>query len=271
MKELYPSGRTLQKTLKITWSTPTDKIKLEDDEVHVWRAGLDIPEWQIQQLEQTLSPDEKERAERFCFDKHKRRFIVCRSFLRIILGRYLNLRPEQVQFCYSPRGKPEIANNVSSQWLRFNLSHSNEMALYAITHGHLVGIDIECIRPSPDAEALSKRFFSPRESSEIKSLSANRKQEAFYKYWTLKEAYLKATGEGLTGLEQVEVSLYPMNLLALQKINRNTQKSNDWITYQLIPSPGYIAAIVLEEYELNSIRFWDIGKASGEKNIYPLD
>lgn len=240
------------------WSTPPCNLILQNDEAHVWRADLNLPAWQVRQLEQILSSDEKARAKRFHFEKHRRRFIVCRGFLRTILSRYSGIEPSEVEFSYGPYGKPELAFNNSTRVLRFNLSHSSEMALYAIACDRLVGIDLEHIRPNLDAEKLAKRFFFPLEFAEINSLPSDLKQEAFYKHWNLKEAYLKATGEGLAGLDHVEISKCGMNIVTFPNFQGITPKNSDWSTYQMKPSNGCTAALVLEGAGWNLIRFWDI-------------
>jgi len=126
------------------------------------------------------------------------------------------------------------------------LSHSHELALYAIAHIPLVGIDLEHIRPMDKVEQLVKRFFSPREYAVICSLPDDQKQEAFFRAWTCKEAYLKAIGDGLPGLDGVEVSLTPGEPAALLSIQGNEEAASGWSVYQLIPAPGYMAALAIE-------------------------
>ena len=243
-------------------SSPADLV-LSEDEVHVWRADLNLSASRIEQLAQILSPDEQQRAQRFYFERDRKRFIAGRGILRTILSRYLDLDPSQLQFSYSSRGKPALANTDNEGTLCFNLSHSNELALYAVrrvsvneagkgsTQASLqescnLGIDLEHLRPMPDAEQLAKRFFSPREYAVISSLPPEQKQEAFFKGWTCKEAYLKAIGYGLAGLEQVEVSLTPGEPAALLSIQGDSKAASRWSLQQLIPAPGYMAALAVE-------------------------
>jgi 4'-phosphopantetheinyl transferase len=246
-------------------SSPTNLV-LSEDEVHVWRADLNLSASRIEQLAQILSPDEQLRAGKFYFERDRKRFIAGRGILRTILSRYLDLDPTLLQFSYSSRGKPALANTDTQGTLCFNLSHSNALALYVLrrisvneagkgsTQASLkescnLGIDLEHLRPMPDAEQLAKRFFSPREYAVISSLPLEQKQEAFFKGWTCKEAYLKAIGYGLAGLEQVEVSVTPGEPAALLSIQGDSKAASRWSLQQLIPAPGYMAALAVEGHD----------------------
>jgi 4'-phosphopantetheinyl transferase len=110
----------------------------------------------------------------------------------------MNIEPSQLQFCYSPHGKPALADADTTGMLQFNLSHSGEIALYAVACERQIGIDIERLRPFSELEQIAKRFFSNREYEELRALSPSQQHDAFFRYWTLKEAYVKATGQGLS-------------------------------------------------------------------------
>lgn len=232
------------------WMNPTylrklssQMLDLPDDEIHVWRIPLDLPKWQIHELEQTLSQDEELRANRFHFERHKRRYIAARGSLRKILGLYLESDPASLEFSYGPKGKPSITNGK----VFFNLSHSNELALCAITRDRLIGIDIEHIRTINDVEDLSKRFFSPREFQMICKRPFEKKTETFYIIWTFKEAYLKAVGQGLGELDQVEVTFSREKPSILQKINGTYLKDPYWSVSYIKATQGYTAALAVEE------------------------
>ena len=233
------------------WHSPPSNLVLSKDVVHIWRADLNLPESQIRSLAKTLAPDEHNRANRFYFERDRKHFIAGRGILRSILGRYLNLEPAQLEFSYGSRGKPALANLGMGETLSFNLSHSHELAIYAIAHTSLVGIDLEHIRPMDKVEQLVKRFFSAREYAVICSLSDDQKQEAFFQAWTCKEAYLKAIGDGLPGLDGVEVSLTPGEPAALLSIQGDEEAASRWSVYQLTPSPGYMAALAVEGQDWN--------------------
>ncbi len=217
-----------------SWLPMPLNLTLSTDEVHIFLAHLDVSAAQLPQLAQTLSSDEQARAERFYFEQHRHRYIAGRGILRTILGRYLGIEPEKVQFAYSSRGKPML---VSSQF-SFNLSHSENLALYAVTRDRLVGVDIEYMRPMSDLEQLAKRFFLPTESVVLRSLPPQQQAETFFRYWTCKEAYLKATGDGLSQLEQIEVSLTP-------EAPARLQTSTDWSLTEIVPADNYLAAVAV--------------------------
>jgi 4'-phosphopantetheinyl transferase len=238
-------------TLDRLWHSSSTTWILSENDVHVWGADLDLPASRIQQLVQTLSPDEQLRAERFYFERDRKHFIAGRGLLRTILGRYLDLEPNQLQFSYGSRGKPALVNTGTGGTHCFNLSHSNGLALYAVTRNCNLGIDLEYIRPMPKVEQLAKRFFSPGEYAVISSLPPDQQQEAFFKGWTCKEAYLKATGEGLIGLEQVEVSLTPGEPAALVSIQGDSKVASRWSVHELKPAPGYAAALAIEGHGWN--------------------
>jgi 4'-phosphopantetheinyl transferase len=218
---------------------------ITSSEVHVWRAELDRPSTDIEPFLQILAADEKQRAERFRFEKDRKKFVVARGLLRTILARYLSVSPDQVLFSYSSKGKPAIANAYPAGELCFNVSHSHQMALYAIALNRPVGIDLEYIR-SIDAVALAQRFFLPSEAAMIQSLTEADQHQAFFKVWTQKEAYLKATGDGLGGLASVEVALTePMRLVS---VDGNVQIAAQWFVQEIAVNPGcaidYAAALV---------------------------
>ncbi|NOX92125.1 MAG: 4'-phosphopantetheinyl transferase superfamily protein [Gammaproteobacteria bacterium] len=231
---------------KFKWISPPADLAIPDDEVHLWQASLDQPHSRIQELEHLLCPEEKLRAGNFMFDKHRRRFIAGRGFLRSILGGYLNQQAASLEFFYGPWGKPELVSGNIHDRLYFNVSHSHEMALYAISRNRQVGVDVEYLRAKQDVENIAQSYFYPSECKAIHSLSAEKKKEAFFKAWTVKEAYAKATGEGLSVLEQVETSIPPDGPAALLNIHGNPDAMTRWSSCQIHPSQGYMASLVVE-------------------------
>jgi len=222
-------------------------LLLGDNEVHVWRASLELPAPRVQALQHDLSEEELERAERFHFQRHRNHFIVARGLLRTILGRYLKTEPRRLRFHYGPKGKPELAGKAGQRALHFNVSHSHELALYAITHGREIGVDVERIRPDVASEKIAERFFSPREAGTLRELPAEVRQEAFYTCWTRKEAYLKAIGEGITlRLDQFEVSVTPGEPAILLNINGDPKEASYWSLKELDPGPGFVGALAVK-------------------------
>jgi 4'-phosphopantetheinyl transferase len=239
----------------VLWQVPPAQLSLSETDIHIWRACLELDELQIQNLRKILSSDEQSRADRFYFERDRTRFIAGHGFLRIILSRYSGIPPERLVFSYGDYGKPTLYGGTEGT-LCFNMSHSNGLCLYAVGLNRAVGIDIEFIRAISDAEQIAKSFFSPREYKLLCSLPPEQKDRAFFKGWTCKEAYLKATGEGLSGLERVEVSLDPSEPAALLSIQGNPHMTSRWSVYALTPFPEYAAALVAEghDWHLNYYR-----------------
>ena len=239
------------------WRPAPAALRLGRDEVHVWRATLDQAPSQTGIFLRTLAADERARAERFYFQSDRARFIVARGILRAILGGYLERAPESLSFCYGSRGKPALSPDSSQDAIRFNLSHSGNSALYAVTLAREVGVDLELMRPRLSAERLAERFFSPREIDTLHTLPANLRRHAFFLAWTRKEAYIKARGEGLAlPLKQFDVSLIPGEPAALLGAERDPQEVARWRLQELAPGPGYVAALAVEGHGW-SLCCWD--------------
>ena len=222
----------------LNWLPAPKELDLLLNDVHIWRINLNSDELQLQSFRETLSSDEIARAERFYFPEHRQRFMAGRGTLRTILGQYLDIAPKQVEFEYQPRGKPLLAAKFADQGLLFNLSHSQDLALLGVSCQHQIGVDLEHIRTMSDLEGLAKRFFSAREYEYLRLLSPAQQQQIFFRYWTCKEAYLKATGDGLVQLEEIEIDLTPNQPSKLLV-------SGDWSLRELTPANNFAAAVVV--------------------------
>ena len=224
-----------------------EPMTLRDDKVHVWHASLDLPVSQIQRLEHTLSAEERRRAERYRFQKDRERFVAARGLLRTILGRYLKTEPGRLRFCYNAYGKPELAEEMGNGTHCFNVSHAHEYALYAVTYGRAVGVDIEYIHPDPVEEKIAERFFSPREVAVLRALPEHMQTRAFFNCWTRKEAYIKARGQGFSiALDRFEVSLTPGAPAALLSVNGDPQEASRWSLRELSVGSDYVAALAVK-------------------------
>lgn len=225
--------------------------------MHVWRAALDVPESQVRSLWDTLAVDERQRAERFFFEKDRTHFVVARGLLRVLLGRYLRQDSPHLCFTYGPHGKPALATDTGGVGLCFNVSHSHGLALYAITGGREVGVDVERIRPEIAQEKIAERFFSPREVNALRALPLPLQASAFFACWTRKEAYIKAKGAGLTlPLDQFDVSLTPGEPAALLRTAWDPQEAAYWALQDLAPAPGYRAAVAVAGHDWR-LTCWD--------------
>jgi 4'-phosphopantetheinyl transferase len=243
-------------TIPCAWDPPPADPTLPEGEVHVWRASLDLPREQAQALDLTLSAGERERAARFQFEADRRRFTVGRGLLRAILGRYLRIAPSDVQFSVGQHGKPALAESLGQATIRFNLAHSGDLALYAISHNE-VGIDIELIRPIQESEQIAERYYSRRERAALHSLSQEGWNEAFLRHWTRTEAYLKARGYGLSlEPDQFEVLPDPGGTLTLE-VAGDPREATRWSLVDLTPGSDYVGALAVEGHDWSlSCRQW---------------
>jgi phosphopantetheine--protein transferase-like protein len=217
---------------------------LATNEVHVWRVPLDQPPEYLQQLRDTLAPEEKQRALRFYFEKDRLHYVAGRGILRAVLAHYLACHPAELTFAYSPKGKPHLTGDTGD--LGFNLSHSHGLALIALTRGRQIGVDLERIRPEFAGEQVAERFFSPVEVAALQALEPSERIGAFFTCWTRKEAYLKATGLGLSlPLDSFDVSLTP-DEPALQATRHDPTAAQRWSLLHVEPGPGYIGAVAVE-------------------------
>ncbi len=236
---------------QLSWQIPPEELKLENDEAHIWLARLD--EKNTPELVQILSDEERIRAARFRFERDKKNFIEARGFLRIILGRYLKTSPHKLRFEYNKYGKPSIAK--IHREIKFNLSHSDGLALYAVTREREIGVDLERIKPDFIEEGMVSFCLTPRETAHFQMLSETERVSFFFDCWTLKEAYLKASGDGfLIPPNQIETSLFigyqpdfVNSVPAIRQPHFSLQKLH------LIP--GYTAALAVEGNKL-PLKFW---------------
>ena len=239
----------------IDWRSPPAVPQLQPGELHLWRADLrSVPQNLENRLRQMLSEDERARANRFYFDPDRLRFTLSRAGLRMILGHYLNCPAAALQFAYGSSGKPTLA--APAEPLCFNLSHSQDLVLYAVAWNREVGIDIEQMRADCDYEAIVGRFFSAPEQQELAQLSPDLRLQGFFNGWTRKEAILKAMGKGLTvPLEQLEVSL--IGDACLRRFDRQPAELTRWRLSDLQVAAGYAAAVAAagQDWQLATWRF----------------
>lgn len=238
------------------WASPPGDLELLEGEVHVWRASLEGAAGQIAAMAETLSVDERSRAGKFYFERDRRSFILTRGILRTLLGRYLGQTAGRLRFCYGPQGKPALTQDSGGDTLRFNLSHSHGMALFALARARDVGVDLEWIRPDLASEEIAERFFAPREVSMLRKVPVQMRVEAFFHCWTRKEAYIKATGKGLSmPLEEFVVSLAPDEPAALLETRTDHREASRWCLRSLAPHPGYVGALAVRGDGL-ALRCW---------------
>ena len=227
------------------WQPALPHMQLDGDEVHVWRAPLSGSSEMRRHFEEILSPDERTRANRFHFECHRDRFIRARGVLRRLLGGYLGADPAALVFAYSSFGKPALAGEHASG-LAFNVSHSEDLALFALSRRGDLGVDVEAIRSLPDRDSLARELFCHGEVRSLDALGAELKDDAFFSCWTRKEAFVKAIGDGLSRpLDQFEVTFTGDERPSLRVID-DARESARWSLYGLSPGAGFAAALVTE-------------------------
>lgn len=228
-------------------SPPPFDLDLPAGEIHIWYAVLDQPVSHFCRFIQTLSMDERMRAERFYFEKDRKRFITRRGILRMILGRYLSIEPNRLQFSYGKSGKPALTDTFGKGTILFNVSDSGRLALYGFTRDREIGVDIEQVHDISDMDQIAERFFSVRENAIFHALPERNKKEAFFKCWTRKEAFIKAVGDGLSRpLDTFDVSLGPDEPARLLRIEGDSNDPPRWSIQELELAPGYASAFGIE-------------------------
>jgi 4'-phosphopantetheinyl transferase len=204
------------------------------DTVQVWKIKLGFSHWQSYLAE--LPAEERERAWRFVFDRDRRRFVVARAALRRLVGFHVGTPPRRIRLSVQPRGKPYLADG-DAPIVHFNVSHSEDLALIALSQRD-VGIDVEQIRPLAGLTGIAMRHFAPEERRAFLRAAPVERLTLFYRYWTLKEAYLKAKGVGMhTRLDTVDVSAVAEHPVVVQA---------GWSARTLPCGPGYAAALVVQ-------------------------
>jgi 4'-phosphopantetheinyl transferase len=225
-------------------------LALPEDEVQLWRVDLEAIRGEEKRWRSFLSADERIRADRFHFERDRQLFIASRALLRIILAAYLAGDPHDLTFEYSQKQKPSLASASGGGDLMFNISHSGDIALFAFTHGREIGIDVEKIRRDFDLEAIARRFFSANEQAQLAALPNESRPEAFFRCWTRKEAYMKATGDGLSlPLHQFDVSIAESASNALLATRPDGAEAARWSLRDVQSPSGYAAALCVRGHD----------------------
>lgn len=241
---------------RIRWPNAPPAWTLERGAVLAGCADLDRWTREHPESREYLSPEELERARRFRFDEHRRRFIAARSILRCLLARCLGGGPRDVCFAVSASGKPGLPHDRGEPRVCFNASRSGGLGLFALTAIGELGVDIERIRALPDMEDVARAAFSAGERRAIEDLAAAEKERAFFAAWTRKEAYLKATGTGLSGsLEGDRIPPEPHAADLLTSIARDAPAGEGWCVLDLDPADGHAAALAIEAREFRLERW----------------
>ena len=242
------------------WSPAAGVAGVSPEGVQVWIVDLDAgvsPGEDGETAEPgaelaVLSADERARAARFVRARDRRRFARCRAALREILGRLLGEPAGALRFRAAARGKPELDREPGGDpraeglVVRFNVSHSAELALIAVCRGRELGVDLERVRPIPEADRIVASFFTAAEQAEFAAIPQAVRDLAFHRGWTRKEAVLKGFGMGLSGLSaQHETGFGTTELTPQFTPARPSHRVDPWMLWEAAPRPGFVAALAV--------------------------
>lgn len=207
-------------TIVENWKPAHEPSQLRAGEVHLWRGRLDPSE----KMRSSLSPADWQRAGRFHFERDRNRFIASRGIQRHVLSQYLGMEADEIEFATGAFGKPQIPGDTT---LRFNLSHSGDLMLLAVTHAREIGVDVEFMKPDVPFETLADHYFDPEDAMDLRLMPASQRAWKFYDVWTCTEAQLKAGGIGLSQ-------------------GTHVADSERWSLLKFTPTAGYAAALAVE-------------------------
>lgn len=213
---------------------------LESDALHVWRLPLESDARTVARLWAVLAEDERRRAQRLRRAHDRSAFVLARGALRLLIGAYLGRAPAAIDLAYGARGKPVLA-----PWrvpLQFNLSHASGLCVLAFSRRRALGVDVEAVDRRLRVLPLARRILTPAEQTEFARLAPAHRARSLLELWTCKEAYLKATGEGLGGgMHSVTVSLHPGRPARFKETDPAAQS---WSLWPLDLGPGHVGALV---------------------------
>jgi 4'-phosphopantetheinyl transferase len=216
--------------------------------VQIWRAVLPNDPLRVREISNCLSRDEKDRASCYLTEESQREFLYGRSVLRHLLGMWAGVEPGALMFGYGPGGKPFLQFPQTEVALQFNLSHSSGRLVIALSEGRSVGVDIERVRCEMDWLPVARRCFSSEELESLLTLPVEQRVSDFFKVWTCKEAFLKATGQGLIeNMADIQVRLHSGLDPELQASPFAGCDPRKWLM-RTIPLPaGFAGTLAVEE------------------------
>lgn len=233
------------------------QYSIDRDTVHVWRAYITTDCERITKYVSSLSVEEVDRARRFIRQPDRDRYISAHGVLRSILGAYIGCPPSRLAFEMNNYGKPRLVNSQDGHDIQFNLSHSGDMILIALSSTSAVGIDVEYIRKYMNVYEIVNSVFSDDERKYLNSLPAAEIEERFFACWTAKEAFLKGIGEGLTyPLDNFSIVFSNGVPSGIKYIKDDPVRYKCWTIIGLFPGPGYSGALAVEELRSEPI-FYD--------------
>ena len=240
--------------LQKIWQKTPETLSLSTHHIDVWLCHLKQISGDINDFYSILSEDEHACADKLKVEAKRQQYVITRGVLRQRLGLLTKIDPEDFVFEYLEHGKPVLINDVRFAGITFNVSHSYDLALIAISINHHIGVDIEKINIDSDHQQLVKRFFSKAEQHEFNTLSETVRVKAFCACWTRKEAFIKATGDGVTyGLDAFDVTVDPEN--QTPEINLHKPSEESWSALNLLINDDYMACLVSNGGDVD-VRCW---------------
>lgn len=218
-----------------------EKLVLSDNKIHVYLIQFNL--FDSKKCIQYLSEDEFIRAGKLKIEEKKDQFVITRSVLRLLLSSAVGKSYKDIEFFFGEHGKPSIEESLNNKPIEFNISHSGDYALIAIALSDKVGVDIEKINSDIDHQSLSKRFFSEQENNELQGIDEGQRGDVFYRIWSQKESFIKATGQGIAfGLERFSVSLEEGEQSGTE-VTTTASLGEKWFTYNLLELDDYKTAL----------------------------
>ena len=230
------------------WALPPRQLLLEEGSLHIWRASLDLPEGARGRLHGALSAAEREQCGRLVRPADRARCVAARASLRVVLAKYVHAEPRALPIEVGASGKPSLDRSTGIQ---FNVSHTGDLALIAVTRSVRVGIDVERIRHVRDMDVILRDFFGEQERAYVHSRAAEERTRTFFLLWTRREAAAKAVGLGLFD-SFARWTLSPSDFdrsgfkLALSPPGARSGSTESWWMRDLLPAPDCAGALCVE-------------------------
>jgi 4'-phosphopantetheinyl transferase len=238
------------------WTCAPESPGLAPDELHVWKASLGPSTGQLESFGNVLNTDERDRRDRFRFKELRQSWSTSRTVLRHIISRYSRIPPAEIQFEHNRYGKPELHQDQNNFDLRFNISHSSDVMVCAISPGMRVGIDIERVREVSDFDLIAGRVFSASGLRHLYALPHEQRLRAFFTCWTRKEAYVKALGLGLSlAPDSFDVTFSPEEPACITRVSDSSVNLSDWLLADLPGDMPFAAAFALEG-RISRVKCW---------------
>ena len=232
------------------------KYGIGKNTAHIYLASLYLAYPQIESLFKLLSPEERNRAKKYHFERDRVLYIARHGILRTLLGNYIKCEPGQIQFTTNTYGKPYLKHAVHNKQYYFNISCSNGMGVFAFIADQEVGVDIEFVKPVPELSSLVEHYFSAKEKNKFKNLPTIQRKNLFYEYWTRKEALIKGIGMGLQyPIDQIDLNLQNVQTTIVDNQYTKSASKETWSIYKLNLPPGFAGALALRN-QIDSIQYY---------------